>query len=137
MQMMFTTWDDVLYADCPKPKTYYDSELAELEKLEKAFYELIGNYNADKVKNFKFKETPKSIKPEVPLSNGLRVKDVIINEPAVVVRFTDGTKVVSKVDEQDIFSPEMGLLLGICKKLLGSAKTHELLDTYVWNRGDK
>lgn len=133
--MMFKTWDDVFYADCPKRK--YDSDLVELEKLEKAFCELLANYNADKVKNFKFKKTPKSEYVEVSLGNGLRVKDVIINEPAVVVRFTDGTKVVSKVDEQDTFSPEMGLMLGICKKLLGSAKTHELLDTYVWNRGDK
>lgn len=100
---------------------------------------VMDGYKAGTKGNYKVetKEKPKSEYVEVSLGNGLRVKDVIINEPAVVVRFNDGTKVVSKVDEQDTFSPEMGLLLGICKKLLGSSKTHELLETYVWRKGNK
>lgn len=126
-------------------KPYRKAELALTDALLKEYFndwdllieKMYGMKPLDPKVKAEVKEKPKPAWAEISLGNGLRVKDVIINEPAVVVRFNDGTKVVSKVDKQDTFSPEMGLLLGICKKLLGSSKTHELLETYVWNRGDK
>lgn len=50
----------------------------------------------------------------------LRIKNVIFNDPATIVFWYDGTKTVVKCQEGDIFDPEKGLAMAICKKILGS-----------------
>lgn len=48
------------------------------------------------------------------------IKNVIFNDPATIVFWTDGTKTVVKCQEGDIFDPEKGLTMAIAKKVYGS-----------------
>lgn len=51
------------------------------------------------------------------------IKNVIFNEPATIVFWTDGTKTIVKCGENDIFDPEKGIAMCCMKKLLGTNKT--------------
>ena len=48
------------------------------------------------------------------------IKNVIFNDPATIVFWTDGTKTVVKCQEGDIFDPEKGLTVAIAKKVYGN-----------------
>lgn len=48
------------------------------------------------------------------------IKQVIFNNPATVVFWSDGTKTVVKCSENDTFDPEIGLAMAICKKVFGN-----------------
>ena len=59
--------------------------------------------------------------------NRNRIKDVIFNDPATIVFWTDGTKtVVQAVNEP--FDPEKGLAMAICKKVFGNK--HDYYDVF-------
>ena len=47
-------------------------------------------------------------------------KNVIFNNPATIVFWSDGTKTVVKAGPNDIFDPEKGLAMAISKKMLGN-----------------
>lgn len=47
------------------------------------------------------------------------IKNVIFNDPATIVFWTDGTKTVVKAEHED-FDPEKGLAMAISKKVLGN-----------------
>lgn len=49
-----------------------------------------------------------------------KIKDVIFNDPATIVFWTDGTKTVVQCQDDDIFDPEKGLAMAITKKALGN-----------------
>ena len=53
-----------------------------------------------------------------PMSD-LNIKNVIFNDPATIVFWADGTKTIAKCSEDDIFDPEKGLAMAICKRALG------------------
>lgn len=57
------------------------------------------------------------------LSPRLRIKDVIFNGPATIVKWFDGTKTVVKCAKDEPFDPEKGLAMAICKKILGTNKS--------------
>lgn len=48
------------------------------------------------------------------------IKNVIFNDPATIVFWTDGTKTVVKCQEDDEFDPEKGLTMAITKKVYGN-----------------
>ena len=50
----------------------------------------------------------------------LKIKNVIFNDPATIVFWSDGSKTVVKCGERDIFDPEKGLAMAISKKFLGN-----------------
>lgn len=52
--------------------------------------------------------------------NQIYIKEVIYNNPAVIVYWSDGTKTTSKCHPEDIFDTEKGLLLCVVKKLVDS-----------------
>ena len=57
-------------------------------------------------------------------SNGLSksdIKQVIYNNPATIVYFKDGSKVVVKTMDGDEFNEEVGLAMAIMKKTFGSS----------------
>ena len=66
------------------------------------------------------------------------IKNVIFNDPATIVMWSDGTKTVVKCGENDVFDPEKGVAMACMKKLLGTNKTgsnyldkvEEYLDKY-------
>lgn len=49
-----------------------------------------------------------------------KIKNVIFNDPATIVFWTDGTKTVVKCQEGDTFDPEKGLAMAITKKIFGN-----------------
>ena len=53
-----------------------------------------------------------------------KIKNVIFNDPATIVFWSDGTKTVVKCGENDIYDPEKGLAMAAAKKYLGTNKSH-------------
>lgn len=49
------------------------------------------------------------------------IKQVIYNNPATIVYFKDGSKVVVKTMEGDVYSKETGLAMALMKKMFGSS----------------
>lgn len=47
------------------------------------------------------------------------IKKVIFNGPATIVFWDDGEKTIVKCMDKDIYDPEKGLAMAICKKVLG------------------
>ena len=56
-------------------------------------------------------------KPDKPL---VKIKNVIYNDPAVIVFWADGTKTSAVAQNGDIYDPEKGLAMAIAKKALGN-----------------
>lgn len=55
-----------------------------------------------------------------PTVSQFDISNVIFNEPATIVLWTDGTKTVVKCQEGDEYSKEVGLALCFAKKALGN-----------------
>lgn len=53
------------------------------------------------------------------VNNNLSIKNVIFNDPATIIFWSDGTKTVVKA-ENESFDPEKGLAMAIAKKSLGN-----------------
>ena len=49
-----------------------------------------------------------------------KIKNVIFNEPATIVMWSDGTKTVVKCQEGEGYDPEKGMAMAISKKALGN-----------------
>lgn len=58
---------------------------------------------------------PRIMKVVIP-----EIKDVIFNDPATIVLWSDSTKTVVKCQEGDEFDPEKGLTMAIAKKAYGN-----------------
>lgn len=56
--------------------------------------------------------------------NLVHIKDVIFNDPATIVFWSDGTKTVCTCSEQDTYDPEKGLALCVMKRMLYNNKGH-------------
>ena len=73
--------------------------------------------------------------PEITinLSAGVHITDVIFNDPATIVFWSDGTKTVVKCCEDDAFDEEKGLAMAVCKKISGndSKKFHKGLKRWI------
>lgn len=48
------------------------------------------------------------------------IKHVVFNDPATIILWTDGTKTIVKCSNDDVYDPEKGLAMAICKKVLGN-----------------
>lgn len=57
--------------------------------------------------------------PMVNFKNSVMIKNVIFNDPATIVFWSDGTKTVVKA-ENEPFDPEKGLAMAIAKKHFGN-----------------
>lgn len=53
-----------------------------------------------------------------------KIKNVIFNDPATIVFWSDGTKTVVKCGGNDTYDPEKGLAMAVAKKYLGTNKSH-------------
>lgn len=53
-----------------------------------------------------------------------QIKNVIFNDPATIVMWTDGTKTVVKCQDDDVFDSEKGLAMAISKKALGNKREY-------------
>ena len=57
--------------------------------------------------------------------------NVIFNNPATIVFWSDGTKTVVKCDERDEFDPEKGLAMAICKKHFGGGFYNDIFKKWI------
>ena len=85
------------------PVVAADNIIWEMDKIlaDKAKKELNSRYGVDKIR--------------VPF-----IKQVIFHDPATIVYWADGTRTVVKCQDGDIYDPEKGLAMAICKKALGN-----------------
>lgn len=86
---------------------------------------LFRNHDNFLTKNHTYDIATTALEPAPELATWNRtssfsIKDVIFNDPAVIVLWNDGTKTVVKCSENDIFDPEKGLAMAISKKALGN-----------------
>ena len=58
------------------------------------------------------------------------IKKVIFNKPATIVFWADGTKTVVKCADFDIWDPEKGLSMAICKRVYGD-EFHKIFKDYM------
>lgn len=79
------------------------------------FADAIGPYIGINTRKTKYDEMYKGFAIADPFS----IKQVIFNDPATIVYWTDGTKTVVKADNEE-FDPEKGLSMAIAKKALGN-----------------
>lgn len=68
--------------------------------------------------------------------NSFYIDKVIYNDPATIVIWSDGTKTVSKTHAGDVYSPEVGLVLCVLKKLSGSTRVHDLIEAWIPHNGE-
>ena len=59
------------------------------------------------------------------------IKEVIYNNPATIILWSDGTKTVSKCHSSDTYSKETGLMLCVIKKLIGSTRINDILRDWI------
>ena len=63
---------------------------------------------------------------------GLKVEKVVFNPPYTIVIFGDGIKEIVKVDDYDVFSPEVGVAMAIAKRIFGNySEFTKFVDKFV------
>ena len=107
------------------PNGYFDTDMA--SSLQATLMKAVTNgadFDGDTVKKIKMFEE------EIKMADKTRfdmykptIKNVIFNDPATIVMWSDGTKTVVKCGENDIYDPEKGVAMCCMKKLLGTNKT--------------
>jgi hypothetical protein len=71
----------------------------------------------------------KELSPKQKAMNS--ITNVIFNNPATIVFWSDGTKTVVKCDERDEFDPEKGLAMAICKKHFGGGFYNDIFKKWI------
>ena len=85
------------------------------------------------IKGFLTRLTEK--KPQAP---EIGVVDVIYNDPATVVYWSDKTRTVVKCQPGDTYDPKTGFLLALCKKVCGNTGNYnDLLRECIPGYGEK
>ena len=55
-------------------------------------------------------------------------RKLIVNGPATIVLWSDGTKTVSKCNKDEPFDPEKGVAIAIAKRFVSGNKLHRMFD---------
>ena len=58
----------------------------------------------------------------------ISIKKILINKPATIVYFSDGTKTVVKCGPDDSYDVEKAVAMCFMKKALGSRSMHKIFD---------
>lgn len=86
----------------------------------KTYRPICGSYECTPYKDATLDiETVLNPRYEVP---NLEVVDVIFNDPATIVFWSDNTKTVVKTQDGESYDPEKGMAMAFCKKLMGNNK---------------
>lgn len=106
-----------LFRETDAFKTAYD------RFVKAAFEEEVTRVLDPKIQKIEWRKFPPLSEGPVPyvtpVPRGNKIKDVIFNNPATIVFWSDGTKTVVKA-ENEPFDPEKGLAMAISKKFLGN-----------------
>ena len=63
----------------------------------------------------------------------IHITDVMFREPAVIVKWSDGTKTVARCEENDTYSKEAGLSICIAKKFMGNQNFRSVFERYIYS----
>ena len=74
------------------------------------------------------KEEVKSAIPRLNLDK--EIETVIFNDPATIVLWKDGTKTVSKCQNNDVFNKEHGLAMCIVRKVVGNRRYNDFFEKW-------
>lgn len=114
---------------------YLDNEFAEIRQaitnatdreMERRNKEYIMQYNENVRMRIDYEKMvapynkTSEVKKKNPVFLRIDIKNVIFNPPATIVFWTDNTKTVVKVQNDEPFDPEKGLTMAICKKVYGN-----------------
>lgn len=110
-----------------------DVPTATLQEKNDAIVQAIKQVIAN-VKNAAMKESTPRFGGYVLNDDGteyIYIKQVIYNDPATIVFWSDGTKTTSKRDCRDEYNPEMGLILAVMKKIVDGKYVANLLHDWA------
>ena len=116
-----------------------DVPTATLQEKNDAIVQAINQIIAN-VKNAAMKESTPRFGGYVLNDDGteyIYIKQVIYNDPATIVLWSDGTKTTSKCDYRDAYNPEMGLVLAVMKKIVDGKYVADLLHDWAPDEGQK
>ena len=65
------------------------------------------------------------------------LKEVIYNGPATICNWSDGSKTTAKIQQGDTYSPEVGLLLCVFKRIKGNQFVQDLINYWAPENGEK
>lgn len=85
----------------------------EIETVLNPYYEVTDPESSTLIAN---------IHADIHLNAIPEIVDVIFNEPATIVFWSDGTKTVVKTQDGEPYDPEKGMAMAFCKKLMGNNK---------------
>ncbi len=71
------------------------------------------------------------------MSDKVKIERVIYSEPATIVFWDDGTKTISKCDEQDEYDELTGFLMCVLKKKVPHKQWRKALKKYVYGNDPK
>ena len=126
-----------------EPGDYYTVKWDECDNIYDAFMTIINNINRYKAPRSFYISTARSggksmlqkifdyycndidITRDVwtrmnPHLGSIKIKDVIFNDPATIVFWTDGTKTVVKAQDGEPYDPEKGFAMAVTKKHFGN-----------------
>lgn len=63
----------------------------------------------------------------------LTIDKVIYNPPATIILWNDGTKTMSKCDNEDCYNKATGFMLCVLKKKYGNKTVKKMFDKYVYD----
>lgn len=81
----------------------------------------VPSYTADELKNMVNAFFGAGLTASAYQKAMSRIKNVIFNDPATIVFWSDGTKTVAKCGKDDTFDPEKGLAMAIFKYFFDNA----------------
>lgn len=113
---------------CDNERIYQQS------KRYRDIYNFTATGNKKSLKNLEFKQLLNSLygigalgadfDGDVVSRSPIYIKNVIFNDPATIVFWSDGTKTVVKCQPGDKFDPEKGLAMAIAKKMMGNTGSY-------------
>lgn len=62
--------------------------------------------------------------------DGVYITKVIVNKPAYIVFWSDGSKTTAKCSDEDTFDAEKGLMLCVMKKMKGAEWVYKLMNDW-------
>lgn len=116
-QIIFTiSKDDVSVTDT----FMLSSDTSMMEKIQQDFLNHIICYWEDKKRYLIRKGLAETTKGVLWTNTNPTIKNVIFNNPATIVFWSDNTKTVVKCQDGDNYDPEKGLAMAISKKFFGN-----------------
>ena len=105
---------------------YYENDIRVNYVPYSNLYNRIASDTLATIKNGSYIKVPS---PKQKAMNS--ITNVIFNNPATIVFWSDGTKTVVKCDERDEFDPEKGLAMAICKKHFGGGFYNDIFKKWI------